>query len=335
MTPTALIQPVATFGPFSVNTGAYGIISQADGSYLAGVSHSADSFPFPTSSEWYRSTDNGATWSARGSYNGLHGQQGAFPTNIHENILVAHADQPANNSIEIYRSTDGAGTFGTVYSASVAPSPNGRTVKIWGLQSYQRTKAIAWGELDGDNQNPAMLYAISTNAGASWTPVNTFDSGNQFDHATGFGLAAGGTFYMTYIKFGGQDRQSWLARSNNYGSSWTPLLRTRRSDNTGFVFISPISCFDSENFCCGGIQQSLARQFCAWCLVLRRRRRLTNPCRRRLNRRLAGRELHDQHAGNQATHTRRLHSRLRSTKRFPGLPLPDQHRSRPHFPDRP
>lgn len=249
---TSTITPLQTFGPFTMSAGAYGAVSQGDGSYLAGYSTTIGSSPSSATSHWLQSVDRGATWAARGSANGIFGQGQRFPSNCRSNILLYPAFDPSTSDAFIYRSVDGGATFSVAYQEGVATSPNGRSVNIYGVQSYGRTNAIAWGELDGNNTNPPMIWGTSTDGGATWTPHASFDIGNFFDVGNAFGLAADGVWFLAYIKFGGSLRESYMGRTSNAGSTWTVAIRTRNTEGASFLNCEAIACIDAENILFGG-----------------------------------------------------------------------------------
>jgi hypothetical protein len=223
MPPTATASKRLSYGPVSVSSGCYGVVAQADGSYVAGLSETSDDFPFPTSSRWYRSTDQGLTWTLVGTTQGIYGNDEYFPSNVHANIILAPIATPFDNSVSLVRSVNNGATWNTVLGA-IAPVPgSGRFPALYGVQSFDRTKAICWGELDGDANNPPYTYGLSTDAGANWTPHTSWDAGDFNDYCNTMGIAENGTIYAQYTKFGGVNRTSNFARSDNGGSSWTVL----------------------------------------------------------------------------------------------------------------
>lgn len=250
---TATASKIQTLLAGNYNTGMFGVVAQADGSFLCGVTETDDDYPYPSTGTWYRSTDDGATWTQVGNSSGMFGQTFGFPSNVKPNVALTPASFASDNGIAIERSTNGGSSWSTVYSASPAATPNGRQVWLMGLQSYELTKAIAWGELDGDKTHSPYIYALSADAGASWTPQVSFDIGNFNDIANAVGIAEDGTWFMQYTKLGGSNRTSNFARTDNYGSTWTTLGAPPGGAGTPPNNAWAISCFDKSAFAMAGV----------------------------------------------------------------------------------
>lgn len=252
---TSTITPLQSFGPFNMSAGAYGAISQGDGSYLAAYSTWSTPFPQFGTAHWLQSIDRGLTWNARGTHIGIPGAAQLFPTNCRSNIALAPFFDYPTSDAGIVRSVDAGATWSEVYRDGVATSPNGRSVNIFGVQSFGRTNAIAWGELDGNNTNPPMIWGTSNNGGLTWTPHASFDIGNFFDRANAFGLAAQGNWFLAYTKFGGALRESYIGRSSNFGATWTVATQTFNTAGALFLSVEAIACIDNVNVLFGGHDQ--------------------------------------------------------------------------------
>lgn len=249
---TAVANRVLQHNAISVSSGAYGVVAQRDGSYLFGITETSDNFPFPTSSSWYRSTDNGTTWAHVGDATGMLGQTYAFPTNQGDNVITAPWWDGPTNAVGIQRSLDGGVTWTDVFTAAIAGSPNGRSVTVRGTQSYGQTKGIAWGELDGNKGNPPKIYGLTTNRGATWTVSSSPDIGNSDDIANACGIAEDGTIYLQYTKFGGAFRVPGFARSDDGGISWTVLTPPSGGAGSPPNFTIAICCFDKTHIVLAG-----------------------------------------------------------------------------------
>ena len=249
---TATATPLQTLLTTHVISGAYGIVAQADGSYIAGVSEGDFNFPPVATGYWYKSTNNGTSWTQVGTSQGFNALSAAFPTNIQSNIICIGSEIPSNSTSLIQRSTNGGISWSDVFTAVPNPTPPARFPFIAGVQSFNLTKAIAWGQLSGDASDPAELFAISTNAGASWTPEATFDSGDQFDLANACGIADDSTIYLQYTKRGGVNRTSNFARSDDGGAAWTTLGTPPGGTGTPTNVAVAICCFSKTDLAMGG-----------------------------------------------------------------------------------
>jgi hypothetical protein len=249
---TAVATLLQTLQATIVISAGYGIVAQADGSYVAGVSEGTFNFPPTAVGTWYRSTNNGTSWSQIGTSSGFNAQTAAFPTNIQSNIICIGAESPATQIARIQRSTNFGASWTDVFSVGPSATPPSRIPFIAGVQSFNLTKAIAWGQLDGLRSNPAMLYGISTDAGASFTGHSTFDAGDGFDLANACGIADDSTIYLQYTKRGGVNRTSHFARSDDGGSTWTTLGTPPGGTGTPTNTSEAICCFTKEAIALGG-----------------------------------------------------------------------------------
>lgn len=252
MTLSAQAQLVLSYGPISLSSGVFGAVAQEDGSYLFGFSEGSDTFPYPSTGHWYRSTNQGATWSAVTSTRGSIGVEQQFPANIHSNIVCAATASPSSQDGFIERSTDHGQNWTDVFHCASASSPNGRSVWVYGVQSFNRTHAITWGELDGNKNNPAQIIGLSTDAGATWTPQSTWDAGDHFDICNAIGVAEDGYVFAQYTKKGGTNRTSNFARSTNYASTWSVLTPPGGGTGTPPNYANAIACLDKNNIVMAG-----------------------------------------------------------------------------------
>ena len=191
---------VFTTDTINVNSGSWGIVSQADGSYIFGWTQGSDDFPFDSLGSWYRSTDDGRTWGFNGNSDGLIGQFSTYPSNVKANLTLAPFFNPPTNGAGIIRTVNQGISWTRVLDLSIAASPHGRDVFCAGVQSYDKTSALAWGSLDGDNQNPPQTWATSADAGATWTTHSAWDIFNPFDTMNAMGIAEEGCWIASYTK---------------------------------------------------------------------------------------------------------------------------------------
>jgi hypothetical protein len=239
-------------GALYVNSGALGVVSQRDGSFCFGYQQGFPDFPPIATAHWLRSTDNGFTWAATGDTFGLNGQMGAFPTNIQPNVICSPYWIAANNESGILRSTNHGLTWTSVMLDGPAPSPNGRAVFCYGVQSHDKTHAIAWGALDGNDDNPAKIYATSTDGGLTWTLRDAWDPAGPFDSCNSMGIAAGGLVWAQYMQGHTDPRVAKFARSEDYGLTWTVLSTMGSLASPPLPAAWAIAALDSQNIVMGG-----------------------------------------------------------------------------------
>lgn len=167
-----------------------------------------------TTAEFYRSTDDGLTWTF----------QSDFPSGgILENMLAATL--PGNvylfpqaifdtNEGSIMRSTDGCATWTTAIDFN--PGGGGlELIQPCGVMAYDRNNAWAYGLLQ--RTNPSGVYAewaYSTNNGASFTIIPGSGVGTPGDRTFPVLNAGSGKWIL------GHDRENFWTTTNS-GTTWT------------------------------------------------------------------------------------------------------------------
>jgi hypothetical protein len=257
MSLTAAAQKVFSTGSISTSSGAFGIVRQLNGRLVAGCGIGSDTFPFPNSGAWLYSEDNGASWHTLSSTDGVFGQTFIFPTNIKNNIIVTPTYNIPGGVPAIIRSTNSGASWSTVFGPV---SSSGRGAFISGCQSYGNGNAVAWGELSGVGTDPPKIFGISTDEGATWSPVDSWDIGDKFDYCNALGIAEDGTWYAQYTKFGGINRTTNFARTDDFGTSWTTLGAPPGGSGTPPNFANAITCFDSHTLAMTGVLADPSRE---------------------------------------------------------------------------
>jgi len=243
---------VFTTNSINVNSGSWGIVSQNDGSYIFGWTQGSDDFPYDSLGSWLRSTDEGQTWSFNGNSDGLIGQVSAYHSNIHPNITVAPYFNPPTNGAGIIRTINQGISWTRVLDLSIAPSPHGRDVWIAGIQSYSKTHALAWGTLNGDNQNPPQTWGTSADAGATWTTHSAWDYATPFDTMNAMGIAEQGCWIASYTKGFTDPRFAWMANTTDFGATWNVGASMGGNNTPPMETGLAICCFDKLNAAMAG-----------------------------------------------------------------------------------
>jgi len=230
-----------------------GCYTQSDGSYLFGWGAVSTSAPYPITSLWYRSVDDGNTWTSTGGAEGPVGPSSAFACNLHANIICAPSYNFTGPAIGVYRSTNNAASWTNVLSIASAATPNGRAPSCYSLAAYNRTKAIAAGQFDGNKNNPAHQTAVSTDSGASWTPQVGPDTSHADNYGESLGVAPNGHLWLGYAKRNGPLFDPHTASSINGGNTWSLNGGLPKPGGGTGGFTTAITALDENNIViCGG-----------------------------------------------------------------------------------
>ena len=246
---TATAQKILTVSNVSLSSGAFGTVRQPNNRLVTAYGVGDDNFPFPNTGVWQYSDDSGLTWHALSTTDGVPGQTFLFPTNVHNSIIVTPVYNLPAGKPSILRSDDG----GATWTATFGPvTSSGRAAGINGCQSYDNGSVVAWGELSGVGTDPPKIFGTSTDEGATWTAHSSWDIGDKFDYCNALGVAENGTWYAQYTKFGGINRTTNFARTDDFGATWTTLGAPPGGTGTPPNYANAITCFDPAHLAmCG------------------------------------------------------------------------------------
>src|SRR5439155_3450693 len=180
-----------------------------------------------------RSTDGGATWSLVDDFfpGGFLTEPFGLTADAAGNIYVAGVVDPGTGSPMIWTVRKGVGgtSFSTVDSFSVNGSSQAQGIYAHPTAGIFAVGAATVPGTKGYFHTVAWVVRRSTNGGATWSTVDTFQlSQNVRSGAFGIGADAHGNHYVAgqgYVKSGPKNQYShWIVRkSSTGGTSWTTV----------------------------------------------------------------------------------------------------------------
>ena len=203
----------------------------------------------------YRSTDGGNTWSVAASmYNGLGGTGFAGPwgdpslefddaghalySDIYDNGCGATAC-----AVSAYQSTDGGGTWplGVMLNVATNDDKNWTTVDNIAASPFHGRAYTSWDYFTGGERN---VTSFSTDAGATWSGINTVRNGTYFvTNTTDYDTANSLGYFLVAGDLGGRNGNVSVSRSTNGGLTYTSVTAFTRQGTTGGVppqdFLTP------------------------------------------------------------------------------------------------
>lgn len=196
--------------------GQPGFVAQSDGSYLFGWCFD---FNNPTS-HWYRSTDQGETWTQRTDTVGGNHQNPVAATNrpTGETFFLGTTEEHEN--VSIVKSVDGAATWSTVESFNNPPGPPFNSIKGCGIILVERSKMIAAGQFNTSASGAGIPFLVSTDGGTTWTPHESFLSSIRSAFVSAICNAGGGLILATSVYRPAYSYGSAVFRSTDYGVTW-------------------------------------------------------------------------------------------------------------------
>jgi len=210
-----------------------GMVADATGNlYLAGETY--DVVGSSVANHWVvrRSTNNGVTWSLVDDFapGGILTQPFSLTSNSAGNMYVAGIADFGNGAGQVWTVRKGIGgtSFSTVDSFSVTGASEAD-----GIYAHPTAGIFAVGSATipgtkGYFHTTAWIVRRSTNGGATWSTVDTFQlSPNLTSRAFGVGADAPGNLYVVgqgFIKNGKNAYSHWIVRkSANGGNSWNTV----------------------------------------------------------------------------------------------------------------
>lgn len=231
---------------------APGVIQQSNGSLLYGY---CDDFN-AAFTKWFRSTDNGATWSTVAQTNdGLHNRP-TRAANCPENVAVYPANMSDFQGVNVYRSTNNGGNWSNVAGWAWDNVNPFRTVICGGVVSHSLTKFIATGQFLGSSSGPRNSLALSDDAGATWTLGDMLFDNLNASYGSAIAASAGGNIYCAGLLRPTFSYWPKIKISNDRGASWHDSGSLPMPANSTTVEIRAITCVDENVVCLAGFGNS-------------------------------------------------------------------------------
>ena len=196
-----------------------GLVAQTDGSYLFGHMESVD----PGVTKWYRTTDNGSSWSARGQGVGSGNFDYCNPANGRENVTICPTFDFFYATAWLSRSTNNGSSWTITGDFQSAPTNSWQCFTTCVIAADRGGTFIAGGQFTASDSDPQTFIAVSTNNGVSWTPQEALIPGADGSHCSALCNAGGGRLYAAQRHWSGPVGAPRLYRSDNHGATWTDL----------------------------------------------------------------------------------------------------------------
>jgi len=230
-----------------------GIIALSDGSYLFGWCYD---FNAPKS-RWFRSTDQGETWTERtGTIGGAH-QQATRATNrpTGETFFLGTTVEFENTAI--MKSVNGASSWSQSEIYDNGGNPAAPRMMGCGIILENRTNIIAVGQFEVATGSPRLAFTRSTDGGASWTPYGAILAANNASYGTAICNAGNGVLFAAAVYQPSFGYFSKIFKSTDGGANFSQAGNLPMPANTLQAEIHSITAVTPEIIvCCGNGVQS-------------------------------------------------------------------------------
>jgi len=229
-----------------------GVVALSDGSYLFGWCYDFNN----PASRWFRSTDQGETWTERtGTVGGAHAQP-TRATNRPTGEVFFLGTTEGSENVSIMKSSDGAATWSQSEVYQNPPGPPFNQVLGTGIILVDRGTLIACGQFDTSTGSPGIPFAVSTDGGGTWTTQENFLATSRASYATAITNAGNGLLFCAAILKPAYSYYPNIFRSTDGGASWHEAGALPVPPNTIHVEIHAITAVtDQIIICCGsGVQ---------------------------------------------------------------------------------
>ena len=194
-----------------------GALCLSDGTLLCGL---GENFDDPTT-RWYRSTNNGLTWTAVGTSGGGIHNNSNFAAHSPPNIAFAPSTNLEFVNASIRRSTDKGSTWSQVFNAESPQDPPFRTTVCAQIATYGIHNAIAIGQFQPTPGGAWVHTLVSADDGASWSDGVSIFRENNGTWGQCIANVGAGHFVAIAQSTPTDPNKTAVWHSTDYGASWS------------------------------------------------------------------------------------------------------------------
>lgn len=217
MTTTLRVERVLTTSSEDNRKANLGALYLTDGTLLCGLGRDYDD----PKTWWYKSTNNGATWSKVSETAAPIHNDAAYACHQPTGLALAPGVTLDYVDAKIFRSLDYGSSWSTVLDIEGPHTPPFRTVVISQIATYGRTNAIATGQFEPAVAGPWSHFAKSTDSGATWTLGPAVFRQNNGTWGQLVANVGGGVFVAMANTTATDVAKNDIWKSNDHGDTWS------------------------------------------------------------------------------------------------------------------
>lgn len=207
-----------------------------DGSLLAAI---AENDAGDAKQHFYRSTNNGASWTHQSDKPCATNQRGQRLLHFPSGAIIFPTLTNGNDTVSIFRSTDNAATWAEVASYDRTPGPGHVFPDILTARQFNRTSGIIGGLIADTIDITGVNFLITNDEGASWTKGPRIFTGTSNSLAYSISAKPG-----PHLLAGGNAKSVQI--STDSGATWTPISSSPLP-GPGSNILPWDSCFLTDN----------------------------------------------------------------------------------------
>lgn len=219
-----------------------GVVAQSDMTFLFGL---VTDFNTPQS-WWYRTTDEGLTWTRRtNTIGGAHNFPSHASNRPSNELYLLGTTEEAEN-VSVVRTLDGCNTWSTrkTWQRGAGASAPG----VWGhgLVLDERFTLVACGQFETSGGSPRLAFARSEDGGATWSEYGDVlhPAGNS--KATAICNASKGLFFAGGVLMPSFNYYPYLWKSTDHALTWELSGPLPMPANTIYAQINAITAVTSS-----------------------------------------------------------------------------------------
>ena len=195
--------------------------------------------------DFYRSADGGATWNKISSLSHNGPQIGARVVNLPGNVLITATTDISNNTLKIYRSTNGGDTWNIAQEYPTASNPDS-LIAYFTCRGIKRHGAIVAGFLNraqGGGYNSQLTF--SEDFGETWDDTDAIVLSTMDDGIDQ--LANGGDGAMLAA-----NETGWVHKTADYGKTWEATEAPEVPSGEVHLYARSVTYIDKNRALAGG-----------------------------------------------------------------------------------